>query len=88
MKARCAIRVAVAAAGLCAASAGTAAPDVQEWTTAAGTRVLFVETHEIPAVDVRMTFAAGAARDGEHPHERVADVGHRGARRRCPGPRL
>ncbi|MEX2576508.1 MAG: pitrilysin family protein, partial [Halofilum sp. (in: g-proteobacteria)] len=61
-------RTLTAALMLCAAPAAVhAAPEVQQWSTPAGARVLFVETHEIPAVDVRMTFAAGAARDGEHP---------------------
>lgn len=53
-------------AAVCAAPLA-AAPEVARWTTETGARVLFVETHEIPAVDARLTFAAGAARDGDHP---------------------
>ena len=39
--------------------------EIQEWTTDAGADVLFVERHELPIVDVRMTFDAGSARDGD-----------------------
>ncbi len=61
------VRALVAALALGGSPALAAAPEVQQWTTPAGTSVMFVETRAIPAVDVRMTFAAGAARDGEHP---------------------
>lgn len=57
----------LAAGALLAALPAAAAPEIQQWTTANGARVLFIEAHEIPAVDARITFAAGAARDGEHP---------------------
>jgi len=50
-----------------AATAAPAAPDIQAWTTDNGARVLFIEAHEIPLVEAQVTFAAGAARDGEHP---------------------
>ncbi|WP_239016234.1 M16 family metallopeptidase [Spiribacter vilamensis] len=39
--------------------------EIQEWKTDAGADVLFVERHELPIVDIRMTFDAGSARDGE-----------------------
>ncbi|MDZ7828482.1 MAG: pitrilysin family protein [Halofilum sp. (in: g-proteobacteria)] len=45
----------------------SAAPDIQAWTTDNGARVLFIEAREIPLVEAQVTFAAGAARDGEHP---------------------
>lgn len=67
MRAKWTIGLALLGASLCMAVPAAAAPDIQQWTTPAGTRVLFVETHEIPAVDARLTFAAGAARDGDHP---------------------
>lgn len=57
----------LAAGALFAAVPAAAAPEIREWTTSNGARVMFIEAHEIPAVDVRITFAAGAARDGEHP---------------------
>lgn len=40
---------------------------VQRWTTASGARVLFVPAPEIPMLDVRVLFDAGAARDGTYP---------------------
>ncbi len=44
-----------------------AVPEIQQWTTAKGAEVLFVAAPEIPMVDVRVVFAAGAARDGDQP---------------------
>ncbi|MDE1168464.1 MAG: pitrilysin family protein [Pseudomonas sp.] len=41
--------------------------DLQRWKTAEGTRVLFAETHDEPLVTIRLDFAAGSCRDGEHP---------------------
>lgn len=43
------------------------APDIniQTWQTEAGTQVLFLPTHQLPMVDLRLTFNAGGARDGE-----------------------
>ena len=38
---------------------------IQHWETANGARVLFVEAHSLPMVDVRVSFDAGGARDGE-----------------------
>ena len=37
--------------------------DVQTWRTDNGVRVLFVETHALPIVDVRLAFKAGSSRD-------------------------
>ena len=42
-----------------------ATPDIQHWQTARGTRVFFVETHELPMIDVQVVFDAGAARSPE-----------------------
>lgn len=36
---------------------------IQRWQTAEGARVLFVEAHELPMFDLRLTFAAGSSRD-------------------------
>lgn len=44
-----------------------AVPVIQHWQTSNGVRVLFVETHELPMVDVQVVFAAGSARDGDMP---------------------
>lgn len=38
---------------------------IQHWETPQGARVLFVEAHALPMVDVRVSFDAGSARDGE-----------------------
>jgi hypothetical protein len=41
--------------------------NVQTWKTAEGSKVLFVEAHELPMFDLRMTFAAGSSQDGNTP---------------------
>lgn len=38
---------------------------IESWNTANGARVLFVRAEELPLLDVRLVFDAGAARDGE-----------------------
>ncbi|MFQ5644245.1 MAG: M16 family metallopeptidase [Thiogranum sp.] len=52
---------------LCQVTLANALPDIQSWNTDKGTRVLFVEAHELPMVDVRIVFDAGGARDGGQP---------------------
>ncbi len=37
--------------------------DIQQWTTPTGARVLFVENHDLPMLDVSVSFAAGSARN-------------------------
>ncbi|AUB82933.1 peptidase M16 [Candidatus Thiodictyon syntrophicum] len=44
-----------------------ATPKIETWQTANGARVLFVAAPQLPMVDVRVVFDAGAARDGERP---------------------
>ena len=39
--------------------------DIQTWNTPNGVKVLFVENHELPMIDVRLVFKAGSSRDGE-----------------------
>ncbi|UYP30886.1 insulinase family protein [Pseudomonas sp. Z8(2022)] len=41
--------------------------DIQTWQTAQGAKVLFVEAHELPMFDLRLTFAAGSSQDGGAP---------------------
>jgi zinc protease len=41
--------------------------DIQSWQTKGGARVLFVEAHELPMFDLRLTFAAGSSQDDGHP---------------------
>ena len=42
-------------------------PHVQHWQLDNGAGVYFVEAHELPMVDVQVTFNAGSAHDGAHP---------------------
>lgn len=44
-----------------------AVPDIQSWKTGQGVQVLFVESHSLPMVDIRVVFSAGSARDGGKP---------------------
>ncbi|NBA94033.1 pitrilysin family protein [Pseudomonas sp. R5(2019)] len=37
--------------------------EIQTWNTAEGAKVLFVEAHELPMFDLRLTFAAGSSQD-------------------------
>ena len=41
--------------------------DIQSWQTEGGAKVLFVEAHELPMFDLRLTFAAGSSQDGATP---------------------
>lgn len=42
-----------------------AAPKIEAWQTAQGSRVYYVQTKTLPMVDLRVAFDAGSARDGE-----------------------
>jgi zinc protease len=53
----------LALACLFAASAANATLPIQQWQTAGGARVLFVETHDLPMLDLAVDFPAGASRD-------------------------
>ncbi len=39
--------------------------DIKTWTTSNGVKVLFVESHDLPMIDVRLGFKAGSSRDGQ-----------------------
>jgi zinc protease len=41
--------------------------NIQTWQTAEGAKVLFVEAHELPMFDMRLTFAAGSSQDQNLP---------------------
>ena len=41
--------------------------NIQSWNTGKGARVLFVESHEVPMLDIRLVFDAGSARDDNNP---------------------
>ena len=47
----------------CVYSTAHALPDIQTWQTDNGVKVLFVESTELPMVDLALTFDAGSARD-------------------------
>jgi len=52
-----------AAALCCVATAALATPTIQHWQSASGARVLFVEDHDIPMLDVAVCFPAGSSFD-------------------------
>ncbi|WP_181297682.1 pitrilysin family protein [Pseudomonas sp. Q2-TVG4-2] len=41
--------------------------DIQSWLTEGGAKVLFVEAHQLPMFDLRLTFAAGSSQDAGVP---------------------
>ncbi len=52
------------AAALCLAASGViATPSIQHWQSASGARVLFVEDHDIPMLDVAVSVPAGSSFD-------------------------
>ena len=51
------------AALCCIASVAIATPNIQHWQSASGAKVLFVEDHDIPMLDVAVTFQAGSSFD-------------------------
>jgi zinc protease len=44
-----------------------AVPKIESWQTVNGAKVLFIEAHELPIVDVRIVFSAAGVRDGDKP---------------------
>ncbi len=54
-------------ATLCLATTQVNALDIEQWQTKNGAQVLFVENHDLPMIDIRMTFKAGSSRDGQFP---------------------
>jgi len=53
----------LAAALCCVATAAIATPNIQQWKSASGAKVLFVENHDIPMLDVAVSFPAGSSYD-------------------------
>lgn len=47
----------------CIASIAVATPNIQHWQSASGARVLFVEDHDIPMLDVAVSVPAGSSFD-------------------------
>ena len=52
---------------LLGSATAAAIPQIQNWQTDQGAGVYFVETHELPIVDIRVVFDAGGGRDGNKP---------------------
>jgi len=50
---------------LLAVQLADAGPKIERWQTPSGARVLFVESHSLPILDVQVDFAAGTAREAE-----------------------
>ena len=48
-----------------AAALTHAGPKIESWQTSSGARVLFVENHSLPIVDVQIDFSAGTAHEAE-----------------------
>jgi zinc protease len=51
------------AALCCISTLAVATPNIQHWQSASGAKVLFVENHDIPMVDVAVAFPAGSSFD-------------------------
>jgi len=51
------------AALVCAVPAANATLPIQQWQTTSGATVLFVETHDLPMIDLAVDFPAGSSRD-------------------------
>ena len=49
--------------GVMAAAAANATLPIQHWQTTSGARVLFVETHDLPMLDLAVDFPGGTGRD-------------------------
>ena len=52
---------------LLASGLATALPTIQNWRTANGVPVYFIQARELPMVDAQILFNAGSIRDGERP---------------------
>ena len=59
------LKIAVVIIWACINSVAYALPDIQTWQTDNGVKVLFVESPELPMVDLALTFDAGSARDAK-----------------------
>ena len=57
------VRSFAVAALCCISSIAIATPNIQHWQNASGAKVLFVEDHDIPMLDVAVSFPAGSSFD-------------------------
>ncbi len=60
-------RYLIAAGLLFASQYAVATPEIQHWQNSHGATVYFIAAPELPMVDIRITFDAGSARDGDLP---------------------
>jgi len=51
---------------LCLSTASHAVLEIQHWQTSQGTRVYFVENHDLPIIDLKINFNAGSAYDDQN----------------------
>ena len=56
-------RLLVVGAGLLLSLQAYAGPVIQHWQTTGGSEVYFVENHDLPMIDLSVSFSAGSARD-------------------------
>ena len=57
------VNLVLATASCCIATAALATPNIQHWQSASGAKVLFVENHDIPMLDVSVSLPAGSSFD-------------------------
>ncbi|MEZ0330248.1 MAG: M16 family metallopeptidase [Methylophilaceae bacterium] len=57
------LKYAFGAAALCASMQASAGLNIQHWQTSKGADVYYVENHDLPIIDLSVSFAAGSARD-------------------------
>ncbi|MBI5438748.1 MAG: insulinase family protein [Nitrosomonadales bacterium] len=57
------VNLVLVAALCCVATAALATPNIQHWKSASGAKVLFVENHDIPMLDVSVGIPAGSSFD-------------------------
>jgi len=59
------MKISLAGLLLLVAQLASAAPKIENWVTDSGLQVYYVHVPELPMLDVRLTFAAGSAYDGD-----------------------
>ncbi len=57
------LRIFILLFSFCSIGSANAAVNIQHWQTASGTKVFFVENHDLPIMDIAVNFPAGSARD-------------------------
>ena len=59
------VKISAFITGLLLTCSVTASPQIENWQTDNGMRVYFVQASELPMLDIRLVFDAGAARDSK-----------------------